>query len=56
MTPSRAILPPHMRYPCLKSIMENRINKFSKKDTNKNVKKTGALLKLDLEFEDHLIL
>ena len=56
MRPSRAILTPHIRNPFLKSIMENSINKFSKNDTNKNVKKIGEVLKLDLEFEDHLIL
>ena len=54
--PSTIILIPQIINPFLKSIIENRINKFSKKDIIKNIKKTGEFLKVDLEFEDHLIL
>ena len=54
--PSIIILIPQTINPFLKSIIENRINKFSKKDIIKNIKKTGEFLKVDLEFEDHLIL
>ena len=56
MIPSTTTLIPHIIKPFFKSIIEKRINKFSKKDTIKNIKKIGAFLKLDLEFEDHLIL
>ena len=56
MIPSIAILIPHIRNPFFRIIIENSISKFSKKDTIKNIKKTGVFLKLDLEFEDHLIL
>ena len=54
--PSAIILIPQIINPFLKSIIENRINKFSKKDIIKNIKKIGEFLKVDLEFEDHLIL
>ena len=56
MIPSMVTLTPHIINPLLKRITENRINKFSKKDTIKNIKKIGVFLKLDLEFEDHRIL
>ena len=54
--PSTIILIPQIINPFLKNIIEDRINKFSKKDTIKNIKKTGVFLNVDLEFEDHLIL
>ena len=54
--PSKTTLNPHIINPLLKSIIENRINRFSKKDTIKNIKKIGLFLKVALEFEDHLIL
>ena len=50
------ILIPHIRNPFLNSITEKRINKFSKKETIKKIKKIGLFLKFDLEFEDHRIL
>ena len=56
MIPSKTILIPHIIKPFLKSIIEKRISKFSKKDTIKNIKKIGEFLNLDLEFEDHRIL
>ena len=54
--PSTTNLIPHIINHFFKNIIENRINKFSKKDTIKNIKKIGVLLKVDLEFEDHRIL
>ena len=36
--------------------IDNKISKFSKNEVNKNVKNKGSFLKLDLEFDDHLIL
>ena len=56
MIPSKTTLIPQMRNPFLKTIVENRINKFSIKDTIKNIKKIGVLLNVDLELEDHRIL
>ena len=44
MIPSIVTLIAHIINPLLKSTIENRINKFSKKDTIKNIKKTAILV------------